>query len=181
MATHVREGHSVDIVAVVLRQHQQIRDLCRAVTAANPSARARPFDDVRARLTAHEAAEQAVVRPSTLETAGESKVGDREAEERAIKEELLDIGQLPPGTEEFGIKFSHLADVIGHHFEAEEREELPYLLTRYTSAERERLGRSFLRATRWAPTDPASIFAAPRATHSLLGPVSALLHRRRDD
>lgn len=130
-------------------------------------------------LTVHEATEQAVVRAKTLETAGESRVGDREAEERAIQKELLDLGQLPPETAEFGVKFSHLADVVADHLEAEEREELPHLLAHYTAAERAQMGRSFIQASRWAPTNPASIFAHSRATHGLLGPVSALLHRVR--
>lgn len=169
-----------DLVAVLLTQHGQIRSLCSAIATARADARSQAFKKLQAVLTAHEASEQAILRPMTLETAGESTVGDRGAEERAIRTALLDLARLPTASAEFEVRFSHLSRLVAAHLEAEEREEFPHLLAHYDSAERQVLGRRFIEGGRLAPTAPGDVLANPTAARIVLRPLAALVQRTKD-
>jgi hypothetical protein len=174
------ESHEDDLVAVLLKQHGEIRRLCAVITDAHPASRAQWFKRFQALLTAHEASEHAIVRQMTLETAGESTIGDREAEERSVRTALLDVSRLPVTSAEFEVRFSHLASLLRAHLDAEEREEFPHLLAHFDAEERLVLGRRFVAAGKLAPSAPSGVLAKPAGARIVLRPLAALVQRTKD-
>ncbi len=77
-----------DVVAIVLRQHADIREMMVRVLEHDGSRRQKSFAELKGFITAHEKAEQAVIRPATRGTAGPD-VTDARLREEAQAEQLI--------------------------------------------------------------------------------------------
>lgn len=128
---YLRE-YAGDVVELLVEQHEELRTLMARVLGARGPERRRAFDEARAALTRHEAAEETVLRPLTRRAPG----GDALAEARAGEEdraaqalamlERLDVDGVP-----FETEFRELLEAVLAHAEKEETAEFPLLRRSY--------------------------------------------------
>lgn len=169
-----------DVIRILLEQHAQIRTLCTEVAAANATAaKTAAFDELRRLLAVHEAAEGVVVRPRSRVTAGESVANDRDAEEKAAAQMLVQLADIPIDTGEFDATFDLFARAVVEHAGAEESQEFPRLLIHFDAEERQRLGTLFTEAEKLAPNHPHPQLTGSRAWQVVFGPVAALIDRAK--
>ena len=85
-----------DAVGLLMRQHEEIRRLCRKVEANMGSRRADAFDRLRRLLAAHETAEEQIVHPLVRHAVpdGDAIVDARLDEERRGKRMLRDLERM---------------------------------------------------------------------------------------
>jgi hypothetical protein len=134
-----------DIVGVLLRQHADILESVDRVKNAGDASRAADWDALVTLLTAHEKAEQAVVRPVTQQTAGVEEANARNAEESEAERAIAELAALGADSADFGARFAGFATSVHDHAEREEHEEFP-TLDRLSADDRVALGRDFLAA-----------------------------------
>lgn len=170
-----------DVVRILLEQHEHIRELCAAMAVTmSTEQKSMVFNELRALLAVHEAGEEAVVRPTTLITAGEAVVDLRNAEEKAAAQALTELETLPIDSTEFDEKFAELAESVAAHADAEESEEFARLLETCDDQERSRLGTLLLQAEKLAPVHPHPALAGSPIKQQLVGPFAALFDHVRD-
>jgi hypothetical protein len=135
-----------DVIAVLLAQHAEIRDLFGAVLAAPRNERRQPYDKLRALLAVHEAGEEMVLRPISRKSAGAHVVDARNQEENDAAYVLAELDDMDPSGEQFAAKIEELAKAVADHAELEETEEFPTVVTAQTVLERRALGEKLLKA-----------------------------------
>ncbi|GAA5186380.1 hypothetical protein GCM10023322_32500 [Rugosimonospora acidiphila] len=119
-----------DIVEVLLKQHERLRELCAAVQAAGEGQQPQLFGKLCRLVHLHELGERAVVHPVTRDQTGAG--GDAVAVARAGEEdragwaiaELQDLGADHPA---FAAKFTAFHRAVLDHAGHEERDEFPRL------------------------------------------------------
>jgi hypothetical protein len=141
-AAHLPDG---DIVAILLRQHADITDSIERIKAARGKNRVNGLEALATFLTAHETAEQQVVRPVSERTAGGGEAQARIAEERKADAALAELVSMGAAHPEFGPKFAEFADSVHEHAEREEHEEFPSF-DKLSGEQRLQLGSDFLAA-----------------------------------
>ena len=170
-----------DVVRILMEQHREIRELCNAMSVTMSSdQKSVVFDNLRSLVAVHEAAEEAVVRPRTLLTAGEAVVDQRNAEERGLTQALADLESCDIDSTEFDDHFAEFAQAMDEHNNAEESEEFARLLQACDSLERGRIGAMFLQAERLAPAHPHPHLAGSPARQRVLAPFATLLDHAKD-
>jgi hemerythrin superfamily protein len=117
-----------DVVAYLVAQHDEVRDLLGRVQSTRGDERQQAFDEAREALARHEAAEEAVLRPLIRAVPD----GDREADERTEEEErtreaLALIEQYDVDSVAFETQFRLLSEAVLRHAEREEQVEFPLL------------------------------------------------------
>ncbi len=122
-----------DLVDAVQRDHREVEEMLETVSSASGAARQQAFEQLAAKLKAHETAEQKVVHPLTAK--GDADEAEAlEAEESEASTALDELANLDVDSPEFERGFANLkADVLAHAQE-EEADEHPRLL-RETSAD----------------------------------------------
>ena len=90
-----------DVIAVLLRQHDRVRDLFDQVADAVGAERQQAFDELRALLAVHETAEEMVLRPISERLAGKAVVDARNAEEARANEVLAALEDLDVASPDF--------------------------------------------------------------------------------
>ena len=139
-----------DLIEAIQRDHREVEQMLEAVVSASGSARQQAFEQLAAKLKAHEEAEQQVVHPLTASEGGADEAETLEAEESAASMALRELEGLDVDSAEFERKFEQLkADVLAHAQE-EEREEHPRLKDETPTDELERRGKMFEEAERAA-------------------------------
>jgi hemerythrin superfamily protein len=112
-----------DVVDVLLAQHERVRELVAEVSTAQGEARLRAFNELRTLLALHEAAEEAIVHPTTHDALAEARVEEEQHAARAIAQlETFDLADPA-----FDRAFAAFAQAVFAHAEKEEREEFPAL------------------------------------------------------
>jgi hemerythrin superfamily protein len=150
-----------DVIAVLLSQHQRVKELMADVRTADGDHKRQAFDELRALLAVHETAEEMVLRPVTR-SIGDAAVADaRNAEENAANHVLADLEKLDPVSAEFDATFSDFEQAVLRHAQNEETEEFPRVTAQTDAERRARLGTALLRAEKMAPTHPHPGAAGP--------------------
>ncbi|NHC21803.1 hemerythrin domain-containing protein [Nocardioides sp. IC4_145] len=175
-AAELPEG---DVVAVLLDQHDRIREMFRTVADADGEHRQQHFDRLRAFLAVHETAEEMILRPVTARTdAGVADARNREEAESNVV--LAELEHLDVASAEFGDRLRAFQEMVVDHAEAEEREELPRILETCDQPMRRVMGKALLAAEAVAPTHPHPSTAGSPAAQWIAGPVASLVDRTRD-
>ncbi|MFC4003256.1 hemerythrin domain-containing protein [Prauserella oleivorans] len=176
--THERSDE--DVIALLTRQHAEIRELFQRLETTGGPERKDLFRRLVRLLAVHETAEEEIVHPNVRDLPdGETLVEARLGEEHRAKELLSTLDGLDPDDEGFDTLLTQLRQDVIAHAEHEEREEFP-LLRRGFDAQRLHAMASTVRAAEAiAPTRPHPGVESARA-NLLLGPPMAVLDRARD-
>ncbi|MGK5499649.1 hemerythrin domain-containing protein [Streptomyces sp. URMC 125] len=170
-----------NVVALLMRQHGEIRNLFDEVEAAEGDARRDAFHRLVRMLAVHETAEEEVVHPYARRgvDGGESVVEDRLAEEREAKEVLKEMEGMDPADPRFMPRLEALRYAVESHARAEERYEFVHI-ERNAGPERLRtMARALRAAEATAPTRPHP-GAETAAENLAVGPLAAVADRARD-
>jgi iron-sulfur cluster repair protein YtfE (RIC family) len=146
-AEHREEANEMpegDLVAILLRQHADITEALDRVTRATDGQLATDFEALKSFLSAHETAEQTVVRPVTQETASEEEAAARNAEEAEADKSLAELTAMGTDDPRFRSTFAKFKKDVAEHAEKEEHEEFPTIQKSRTAAQRIQLGADFL-------------------------------------
>jgi hypothetical protein len=167
-------------VALLLRQHEEIRRLCHQVETNTGRRREEAFEALRRLLAVHETAEEQVVHPLArrLVPRGDAVVDRRLEEEKQGKIMLRDLERMGTYDASFPPMFARFRTAVLKHAEREEREEFP-ALSRRGSAELRGLAAAIKAAEAVAPTHPHP--GVESATRNLIfGAFAAVTDRTRD-
>lgn len=169
-----------DVVGLLLQQHARIRELFAAVPAATGNARKRAFDELRALLAVHEAAEELIVRPVAERTAGAGEAKARNAEEKEASRILKQLEGMDVSSEGFEEALAEFEQAVSDHAGHEEREEFPALLAQCTEEQRREMGDRLRKAEHLAPTHPHPGATGSPAALKLTGPFAAMMDKAKD-
>ncbi|MFC9288575.1 hemerythrin domain-containing protein [Streptomyces sp. NPDC057052] len=170
-----------DVVALLMRQHGDIRNLFDEVEAAQGEERRDAFRRLVRLLAVHETAEEEVVHPFARRalTGGEKVVEDRLAEERAAKETLAALDDLDTDDPKFMPQLLKLRRDVQEHARAEERYEFTHIHRSADAAGLAAMAKAIKAAEAVAPTRPHPGVESG-AKNTALGPVAALMDRTKD-
>ncbi|MFJ6087756.1 hemerythrin domain-containing protein [Streptomyces sp. NPDC092369] len=170
-----------DVVALLMRQHGDIRNLFDEVEQTTGDERRDAFRRLVRLLAVHETAEEEVVHPFTRTsvTGGEEVVKDRLAEERAAKETLARLDGADTDDPKFLAELTALRGEVMAHARAEERYEFIHIRRCADAACLSSLAAGIKAAEAMAPTHPHP-GTESAAKNIALGPVAALIDRTRD-
>ena len=136
------------VIEAIQRDHREVEQMLEAVESASGSGRKRAFDQLAAKLEAHEAAEQQVVHPLTAQEGHAEEAQALRSEESAAAKALKTLKGLDVDSPEFASGFAQLkADVLAHAHE-EEHDEHPRLLRETSDDELQRRRQMFEDAER---------------------------------
>ena len=125
---------SGSVIDAIQRDHREVEQMLGMVESSSGDARHRAFEQLAAKLKAHETAEQQVVHPLTAQAGDADEAQALQAEESAAAKALEKLEGLDVDSPEFADGFARLkADVLAHAQE-EEHDEHPRLM-RDTSAD----------------------------------------------
>ncbi|UPZ26557.1 hemerythrin domain-containing protein [Streptomyces sp. LRE541] len=170
-----------DVVALLMRQHGDIRNLFDEVEATNSEARQDAFHRLVRLLAVHETAEEEVVHPFVRRKVpgGQDVVEARLAEEKSAKETLAALDDLDTDDPKFMPQLLALRADVQEHARAEERYEFTLIRRSTDTAALAALAKAVKAAEAMAPTRPHP--GVESATANLAaGPVAALIDRTRD-
>ncbi|WP_318200773.1 hemerythrin domain-containing protein [Streptomyces sp. SCL15-4] len=170
-----------DVVALLMRQHGDIRNLFDEVEAATGDERRDAFRRLVRLLAVHETAEEEVVHPFVRHgvPGGEQVVRDRLAEERAAKEELAALDETDTDDPEFLPRLMRLRTDVQEHARAEERYEFTHIRRSTDVTNLAAMAKAVKAAEAMAPTHPHPGVESA-AKNMALGPVAALMDRTKD-
>ncbi|MGK5631289.1 hemerythrin domain-containing protein [Streptomyces sp. URMC 123] len=170
-----------DVVALLMRQHGDIRNLFDEVELATGDARRDAFRRLVRLLAVHETAEEEVVHPFARRRVpgGDEVVDDRLAEERAAKETLAALDGMATDDPDFLPRLRKLRADVQEHARAEERYEFIHIRRGAEPAMLASLAKGVKAAEAMAPTRPHPGVESATANVAL-GPVAALMDRTRD-
>jgi hemerythrin superfamily protein len=170
-----------DVVALLMRQHGDIRNLFDEVEASTGDERRDAFRRLVRLLAVHETAEEEVVHPFARKAfdGGEQVVADRLAEEKAAKETLSALDEMDTDDPKFLSQLTRLRTDVQEHARAEERYEFTHIRRSTDAANLAAMARAVKAAEAMAPTRPHPGVESG-AKNMALGPVAALMDRTKD-
>jgi hypothetical protein len=163
-----------DVVALLLEQHARIRELFAEATRATGDHRQHAFDELRALLAVHEAAEELIVRPVAKKTAA------RDAEEKEASGVLKKLEGMDVSSPGFEVALAEFEKAVSDHAEHEEREEFPAIVAECTVQQRRVMGVRLRRAEHLAPTRAHPAAAGSPTALLMTGPFAAMMDKARD-
>ncbi|WP_171109526.1 MULTISPECIES: hemerythrin domain-containing protein [Streptomyces] len=171
----------VDVVALLMRQHGDIRNLFDEVEQSQGEARRDAFRRLVRLLAVHETAEEEVVHPFARRalSGGEQVVEDRLAEERAAKETLAELDDMDTDDPQFLPRLRALRTDVQEHARAEERYEFAHIRRSTDVTNLAAMAKAVKAAEAMAPTHPHPGVESA-AANVAVGPVAALMDRTRD-
>ncbi|GAB2751144.1 hemerythrin domain-containing protein [Streptomyces bullii] len=170
-----------DVVALLMRQHGDIRNLFDEVERTDGDERRVAFRRLVRLLAVHETAEEEVIHPFTRTSVpdGEKVVDARLTEEREAKEVLSRLDGMDPDDPKFLPRLLALRLDVMAHARAEERYEFIHIRRHADKARLASMATALRAAEALAPTHPHP--GTESATKNLaLGPLAALVDRTRD-
>jgi hemerythrin superfamily protein len=170
---------SNDVVALLLRQHEEIQRLFAEVERSTGKERAAAFDRLRRLLAVHETAEELIVHPDARRVGSDRVVDARLTEERNAKERLEELEQKGPDAPDFLARLRELKKAVMDHARHEEREEFPKIEAAHGTARLQAMGIAVRAAEAMAPTHPHAGVESVKA-NLLVGPYAAMRDRARD-
>lgn len=174
-------GPDEDVVALLMQQHGDIRNLFDEVEQSKGDQRRDAFRRLVRLLAVHETAEEEIVHPFVRAhvPGGEQIVADRLQEEREAKETLAALEDMDTNDPKFMPKLLALRKDVQRHARAEERYEFTQI-RRSTDADRLRsMARGVKAAEAVAPTRPHPGVES-QAANLALGPLAAVMDRTKD-
>lgn len=176
-----RSSPAGSVLAVLYKQHDELRDLLSQVADADQGTqRQAAFDSLRELLAAHEAAEEIVLRPVSVQIMNRDLVVARNHEERRIVHLLADLERLSARGSEFDERFPELQQALLEHLSVEEAAEFPAVRTQVDAHEQDVMGRWIRRACQRGPTHAHPGPAGSPTVQRAVGPFVALADRARD-
>jgi hypothetical protein len=169
-----------DMIAILLEQHQRIRELFAHVKGAEGKRRQQAFDELRALLAVHETAEEMVLRPISSKDAGTEVTDARNEEEREAARDLTVLEMMDVSSAEFDRMFADFERAVLDHASREEQEEFPLVRAREDQNTLLALGRTLRAAERIAPTHPHPSTAGSPVAQWAVGPFASLVDRSLD-
>jgi hemerythrin superfamily protein len=168
-----------DVIALLLRQHGEIRALFITLEVAKGKLKHDTFRDLVRLLAIHETGEEEIVHPAARRAGGHEVVDARLAEEHSAKELLAELDKLGPDGEGFDEKLAQLREAVEAHAKHEEQEEFPRLREEYDEKMLHTMAKAVRAAEAIAPTHPHP--GVESVTENLLlGPPAAIVDRARD-
>jgi hemerythrin superfamily protein len=170
-----------DVVAFLIAQHQQIKDLFEQVTRSSADDREQAFTALRRLLAVHETAEEEIVHPRARQelSDGDDVVDARLQEENEAKQKLARLESLDIDGSEFERLFQELQADVLLHAASEEEQEFSRLADELDDDQLQRMRKAVELAEATAPTRPHP--GVESAKENLLaGPFAAMLDRARD-
>jgi hemerythrin superfamily protein len=170
-----------DVVALLMRQHGDIRNLFDEVEATTGDERRDAFRRLVRLLAVHETAEEEVVHPFVRRAVpgGEQIVEDRLTEEREAKETLAALDEMDTDDPEFLPRLMRLRTDVQMHARAEERYEFTHIRRNAGATNLAAMAKAIKAAEAMAPTRPHPGVESG-AANVALGPVAALMDRTKD-
>jgi hemerythrin superfamily protein len=169
-----------DVIALLERQHQEIRALFDEMDTTTGDERRDTFHRLVRLLAVHETAEEEVVHPAARSAeGGEPVVEARLGEEHRAKELLSTLHDMGPEAEGFDLLLLQLRDDVLAHAKHEEQEEFPRLRATYNEQQLRGMALAVKAAEAVAPTRPHPGVESAKA-NLLLGPPVAVMDRARD-
>ncbi|MFI2508751.1 hemerythrin domain-containing protein [Streptomyces sp. NPDC018972] len=170
-----------DVVALLMRQHGDIRNLFDEVEATTGDERRDAFRRLVRLLAVHETAEEEVVHPFVRRAVpgGEQVVEDRLTEEREAKEALAALDEMDTDDPEFLPRLMRLRTDVQMHARAEERYEFTHIRRNAGATNLAAMAKAIKAAEAMAPTRPHPGVESG-AANVALGPVAALMDRTKD-
>jgi hemerythrin superfamily protein len=170
-----------DVVAFLIAQHQQIKDLFEQVTRSSADDREQAFTALRRLLAVHETAEEEIVHPRARQelSDGDDVVDARLQEENEAKQKLATLESLDIDGSDFEKLFQELQADVLLHAASEEEQEFSRLADELDDDQLARMRKAVELAEATAPTRPHP--GVESAKENLLaGPFAAMLDRARD-
>ncbi|MFF9662003.1 hemerythrin domain-containing protein [Streptomyces althioticus] len=170
-----------DVVALLMRQHGDIRNLFDEVEATSGEERRDAFRRLVRLLAVHETAEEEVVHPFVRRSVagGQEIVEDRLKEEREAKEMLATLDDMDPDGPDFLPKLIELRRDVQMHARAEERYKFIHIRRSTDVTDLAAMAKAIKAAEAMAPTRPHPGVESG-AKNMALGPVAALMDRTKD-
>jgi hemerythrin superfamily protein len=170
-----------DVIALLTRQHQEIRALFEELESATKDGeRKGSFRRLVRLLAVHETAEEELVHPAArLAERGDTIVDARLGEEHSLKELLSTLDRMGPAAEGFDTLLIQLREDVLAHAAHEEREEFPRIRATCSTQQLRVMALAVRAAEAVAPTRPHPGVESARA-NLLLGPPVAIMDRARD-
>ncbi|MFE9053598.1 hemerythrin domain-containing protein [Streptomyces mutabilis] len=170
-----------DVVALLMRQHGDIRNLFDEVEATQGEERRNAFRRLVRLLAVHETAEEEVLHPFARKSfpGGEQVVKERLAEEKAAKETLAALDELDTDDPKFMPQLLKLRKDVQAHARAEERYEFTHIRRSADATDLAAMAKAVKAAEAMAPTRPHPGVESG-AKNMALGPVAALMDRTKD-
>ncbi|MEU8472469.1 hemerythrin domain-containing protein [Streptomyces sp. NPDC029006] len=171
----------IDVVALLMRQHGDIRNLFDEVERSEGEERREAFRRLVRLLAVHETAEEEVVHPFVRRavSGGEQVVRDRLAEEKAAKETLAALDDMDTDDPAFMPRLMKLRTDVQEHARAEERYEFSHIRRSTDVTNLATMAKAVKAAEAMAPTRPHP-GVQTAAANIALGPVAALMDRTKD-
>jgi hypothetical protein len=171
-----------DLIAAVLQDHAEIKQLFDAVErAVGSDRREAAFRELTRKIVVHETAEQEVVHPLTTNAAdGEAVVSDRIEEEKAGEQLLNRLKEMGVDDPDFDAALRTLRAEVLAHAEHEEQHEHPLLDRKVDRDRLVTLTRVYRAAESAAPTHPHPGSPTSAAGNAIVGPFAAIADRARD-
>lgn len=168
-----------DVIAILLEQHQRIRELFTHVKGAGEH-KQQAFDELRALLAAHETAEEMVLRPVSSKDTGAAIAEARNQEENQATRLLTELEKMDVSSAEFDRAFAEFELAVLDHAGHEEREEFPPVRAQEDWDRLVSMGTALRAAEKTAPTHPHPSTAGAPAAQWTVGPFASLVDRARD-
>ncbi|MDG9694948.1 hemerythrin domain-containing protein [Streptomyces sp. DH17] len=170
-----------DVVALLMRQHGDIRNLFDEVEATQGEERRDAFRRLVRLLAVHETAEEEVLHPFARKSfpGGEQVVKERLAEEKAAKETLAALDEMDTDDPKFMPQLLKLRKDVQAHARAEERYEFTHIRRSADATDLAAMAKAVKAAEAMAPTRPHPGVESG-AKNMALGPVAALMDRTKD-
>ncbi|MGW0424897.1 hemerythrin domain-containing protein [Streptomyces sp. NPDC003015] len=174
-------AEDTDVVALLMRQHGDIRNLFDEVEQSQGEARREAFRRLVRLLAVHETAEEEVVHPFVRRAVdgGRQVVEDRLAEEKAAKETLSSLDEMDTDDPRFLPLLRQLRTDVQEHARAEERYEFSHIRRSTDLTNLAAMAKAVKAAEGMAPTRPHPGIESG-AANVALGPVAALMDRTKD-
>ncbi|MEU2927220.1 hemerythrin domain-containing protein [Streptomyces sp. NPDC007251] len=171
----------IDVVALLMRQHGDIRNLFDEVERSQGEERRDAFRRLVRLLAVHETAEEEVVHPFVRMAVdgGEQVVKDRLAEEKSAKETLAALDEMDTDDPRFMPRLMQLRTEVQEHARAEERYEFSHIRRSTDVTNLAAMAKAVKAAEAMAPTRPHPGVEAASANVAV-GPVAALMDRTKD-
>jgi hemerythrin superfamily protein len=170
-----------DVVALLVQQHGEIRNLFDEVEKSSGDDRRDAFRRLVRMLAVHETAEEEIVHPFVRRAVkgGEGVVADRLEEERKAKEVLSRLESMDVEDSAFLPALIGLRTDVMEHARAEERYEFTHLRRLRDPKRLETMAKAVRAAEATAPTHPHP-GVETGARNAAVGPLAAVADRVRD-
>jgi hemerythrin superfamily protein len=170
-----------DVVALLIQQHGQIRNLFDEVEKTKGDDRRDAFHRLVRMLAVHETAEEEVLHPYVKRAVegGPGVVADRLEEERKAKEALSRLESMDVEDSAFLPALLELRMDVMKHARAEERYEFTHLRRLNDPKKLASMAKAIKGAEATAPTHPHP-GAETAAKNAAVGPFAAIVDRARD-